>query len=186
VIGKKFVYRNKKDKRENFLPVFLSSQVLKQVKSYFKKQGSTSLGEVFCADCFSREAVMTNDFDFSGALSRLGEVLVFDGKVTQVKLAEALGIKQSSISDAKRRNSIPSDWLLKALEVSGVDPHWIRTGTGPKYRVLSDEPCGALTYTEIEKRITREQQRELTVSELMEELACRLPEGASLSINYGG
>lgn len=129
---------------------------------------------------------MTNDFDFGSALSRLGEVLVLDGKVTQVKLAEALGIKQSSISDAKRRNSIPSDWLLTALEVSGVDPHWIRTGVGPKYRVLSDEPCGALSYTEIEKRITREQQRELTVSELMEELAYRLPEGSALCIKYGG
>lgn len=129
---------------------------------------------------------MTNDFDFGGALSRLGEALVFDGKVTQVKLAEALGIRQSSISDAKRRNSIPSDWLLKALEVAGVDPNWIRSGRGPKYRVLSDEPSGALTYIEIEKRIARELQRELTVSELMEELTCRLPEGSSLSIQYGG
>ncbi|NDV23477.1 bacteriophage CI repressor [Desulfovibrio sp. JC022] len=129
---------------------------------------------------------MTDVFDFSGALSRLGDVLVYDGKVTQVKLAEALGIRQSSISDAKRRNSIPADWFLKALETAGVDPNWIRTGTGPKYRVLSDEPSGALTYVEIEKRITCEQQRELTVSELMEALTDKLPEGASLSIQYGG
>ncbi|NDV27271.1 bacteriophage CI repressor [Desulfovibrio sp. JC010] len=128
---------------------------------------------------------MTDNLDFKGALARLGEVLIFDAKVTQVKLAEVLGIRQSSISDAKRRNSIPSDWLLKALEVAGVDPNWIRTGSGPKYRVLSDEPSGALTYVEIEKRITRELQRELTVSELMEALTDKLPEGSSLSIVYG-
>ncbi|TIH19918.1 hypothetical protein D0S45_00850 [Marinifilum sp. JC120] len=129
---------------------------------------------------------MVESFNFSEALSRLGEALLFDKKITQVRLAEVLGIRQSSISDAKRRNSIPSDWLLKALEVAGVDPNWIRTGLGPKYRVLSDEPSGALTYVEIEKRITREQQRELTVSELMEALTDKLPEGASLSIQYGG
>ena len=129
---------------------------------------------------------MTDKLDFAGVLSRLGESFINDGKITQVRLAEVLGIRQSSISDAKRRNSIPSDWLLKALEVSGVDPNWVRTGAGPKYRVLSDEPSGALTYVEIEKRITREQQRELTVSELMEALTDKLPEGASLRIQYGG
>lgn len=129
---------------------------------------------------------MTDKLDFAGVLSRFGEVFINDGKITQVRLAEVLGIRQSSISDAKRRNSIPSDWFLKALEVSGVDPNWVRTGAGPKYRVLSDEPSGALTYVEIEKRITREQQRELTVSELMEALTNKLPEGASISIQYGG
>lgn len=129
---------------------------------------------------------MAEEFNFGEALIRLGEALLFDKKITQVRLAEVLGIRQSSISDAKRRNSIPSDWLLKALETVGVDPNWIRTGAGPKYRVLSDEPSGALTYVEIEKRITREQQRELTVSELMEALTNKLPDGASLSIQYGG
>ena len=32
---------------------------------------------------------------------------------TQVALAELLEIKQSSISDAKKRNSIPADWRVK-------------------------------------------------------------------------
>ena len=31
---------------------------------------------------------------------------------TQAELAEFLGIKQSSISDAKRRKTIPPDWIL--------------------------------------------------------------------------
>lgn len=38
---------------------------------------------------------------------------------TQIALAELLGIKQSSISFAKRRGTIPADWLVKlhALDV---------------------------------------------------------------------
>ncbi len=37
---------------------------------------------------------------------------------TQVELANILEIRQSSISDAKRRNSIPSDWYMKLLKSS--------------------------------------------------------------------
>ncbi|MCL1940023.1 MAG: helix-turn-helix domain containing protein [Desulfovibrionaceae bacterium] len=51
---------------------------------------------------------------------------------TQVELADFLGIKQSSISDAKRRRRIPSDWLLKLWRKKGVNPDWILTGQGPK------------------------------------------------------
>jgi Bacteriophage CI repressor helix-turn-helix domain. len=35
---------------------------------------------------------------------------------TQIELASILKIKQSSISDAKRRKAIPSDWLITLLE----------------------------------------------------------------------
>ena len=35
---------------------------------------------------------------------------------TQVELAEVLDIRQSSISDAKRRNSVPGDWFMKLFE----------------------------------------------------------------------
>ena len=35
---------------------------------------------------------------------------------TQTELAAVLEIRQSSISDAKRRNSIPSDWYMKLFE----------------------------------------------------------------------
>lgn len=34
---------------------------------------------------------------------------------TQTDLAELLGIKQSSISDAKKRNAIPTEWLVNLL-----------------------------------------------------------------------
>lgn len=52
---------------------------------------------------------------------------------TQVELAEVLGIRQSSISDAKRRNSVPADWYLKLFEQYGLNPDWLKIGQGPMY-----------------------------------------------------
>lgn len=53
------------------------------------------------------------------------------GTRTQVELAELLEIRQSSISDAKRRQSIPPDWILKLLESHRVNPEWIKFGMEP-------------------------------------------------------
>ena len=52
---------------------------------------------------------------------------------TQVELAEVLDIRQSSISDAKRRNSVPSDWYMKLFEQFGLNPDWLKKGSGPMY-----------------------------------------------------
>lgn len=52
---------------------------------------------------------------------------------TQVELAEVLGIRQSSISDAKRRNSVPADWYMKLFEQFGLNPDWLKKGNGPMY-----------------------------------------------------
>ena len=52
---------------------------------------------------------------------------------TQVELANVLEIRQSSISDAKRRDSIPSDWYMKLFEKFGLSPDWLRHGAGPMY-----------------------------------------------------
>ena len=52
---------------------------------------------------------------------------------TQVELANVLEIRQSSISDAKRRNSIPADWYMKLFEKFGLNPDWLRHGVGPMY-----------------------------------------------------
>lgn len=50
---------------------------------------------------------------------------------TQVELAEVLEIRQSSISDAKRRDSVPSDWYMKLFEKFGLNPDWLKKGVGP-------------------------------------------------------
>lgn len=50
---------------------------------------------------------------------------------TQTELAAVLEIRQSSISDAKRRNSVPADWYLKLFEKFGLNPDWLKSGVGP-------------------------------------------------------
>ncbi len=52
---------------------------------------------------------------------------------TQVELAKVLDIRQSSISDAKRRNSVPADWIMKLFEKFGLNPDWLKQGVGPMY-----------------------------------------------------
>ena len=50
---------------------------------------------------------------------------------TQVELADFLGIRQSAVSDAKRRERIPSDWLVTLMRTKNVYPEWVLTGCGP-------------------------------------------------------
>lgn len=52
---------------------------------------------------------------------------------TQVQLAEVLEIRQSSISDAKRRDSIPAEWYMKLFKKFGLNPDWLEDGVGPWY-----------------------------------------------------
>lgn len=62
-------------------------------------------------------------------LKRVFEVA---GCRTQAELADFWGIKQSSISDAKKRERIPAEWLLTLWRKKGVNPDWILTGQGPR------------------------------------------------------
>ncbi len=52
---------------------------------------------------------------------------------TQIDLAELLNIRQSSISDAKKRNSIPAKWLITLLQKHRLNPDWILIGELPQY-----------------------------------------------------
>lgn len=51
---------------------------------------------------------------------------------TQTELAEFLGIRQSSIADAKKRGRVPAEWLLTLWRKKGVNPDWVLTGQGAK------------------------------------------------------
>lgn len=73
---------------------------------------------------------------FPDAYARIQEVT---GCRTQVELCQRLAIRQSSISDAKRRASIPAGWLIALLRLYAVSPDWILTGTGGRYLVATDE-----------------------------------------------
>lgn len=50
-----------------------------------------------------------------------------------MELADVLEIRQSSISDAKRRNSVPAEWYMKLFESFGLSPDWLKKGTGPMF-----------------------------------------------------
>lgn len=62
---------------------------------------------------------------------------------TQAELATVLEIKQSSISDAKKRHSIPSDWYMKLFENFGVNPDWLKKGIGPIYLRTEEGYCAS-------------------------------------------
>ncbi|WP_446425070.1 helix-turn-helix domain-containing protein, partial [Mailhella sp.] len=55
------------------------------------------------------------------------------GVRTQTELADILGIRQASISDAKKRKSIPSQWCMRLYDARGVRVDWQRHGVGPVY-----------------------------------------------------
>jgi len=52
---------------------------------------------------------------------------------TQSELAHILGLRQSSISDAKKRNSIPADWYIRLYDACSVKMDWLRFGEGPVF-----------------------------------------------------
>lgn len=55
------------------------------------------------------------------------------GVRTQSELAEVLGLRQASISEAKKRKSIPSQWCMRLYDACGVRVDWQRQGVGPVY-----------------------------------------------------
>ena len=81
----------------------------------------------------TEEPAPYGDMPSSGFESQYHRVFEAAECRTQTKLADFLGIKQSSISDAKRRKAIPSEWLIKLLEKKYINPEWVRTGMGGKW-----------------------------------------------------
>lgn len=57
---------------------------------------------------------------------------------SQLELAGFLGVRQSAISDAKRRGVIPTDWLHFLQKTKGIRPEWILSGTPPQYEATGE------------------------------------------------
>jgi hypothetical protein len=68
------------------------------------------------------------------------------GMRTQVEIAKMLDIRQSSISDAKRRQSIPDSWLIKLYQIYNLNPNWILDGEMPQF--LGEQRGGAFPVKE--------------------------------------
>lgn len=90
---------------------------------------------------------------------------------TQIELATVLEVRQSSISDAKRRNSIPSEWLVKLFEKKRVNPDWIRSGLGNK--ILQVIEGGEAKAPDVINVVERRPAQECTTDELVAEIVRR-------------
>lgn len=112
-------------------------------------------------------AVPPNSFE-----DQYQRVLEAAGCRTQVELAAFMDIRQSSISDAKRRKNIPAEWLLKLFEKKRISPEWIRTGQGGmpaqptdaaegKSPVCTDMGCGPVKCCTTEELFTELVRRAL-------------------------
>ena len=55
-------------------------------------------------------------------------------------LADALSLPSQTLLNYESGCTIPARVLLRFLEVTGTEPHWLLTGTGPRYRLLGDPP----------------------------------------------
>lgn len=113
-----------------------------------------------------------NREQFEQVMARISEVL---GIKTQAELAEKIGIRQSSVADAKKRGSIPDSWLLKIVCVYHINPLWIVHGTGSKFLVPQKRPP---KYHSAEIIIT-----EMPVPILLRALAYRLGRPDILIVN---
>ena len=109
---------------------------------------------------------------FDGQMERIHLVT---GTRTQLELANFLGIRRSSIVDAKKRGRIPSDWLVTIMRIKGVHPEWILTGDGT-CSILPSESCGYYEPADVaqERRVKQEALRRLSSKDLTDELLRRI------------
>lgn len=90
---------------------------------------------------------------------------------TQTELAEFLGIRQSSIADAKKRGNIPSDWLLTLWRKKAVNPDWVLTGKGSVGLQPSGHIEGGLSVLMVKEKLSPENY---TTEELLTEIIFRV------------
>lgn len=117
---------------------------------------------------------------FDEAMERIKKAT---GTRTQVELAGLLNIRQSSISDAKRRKSIPDNWLVALYEQYGLNPAWIKSGQGAAY--LKEDPDRPAPLTMLAPRPEPAAALEPTVSDMFEQIQERLGPGLRF-IAFGG
>ena len=107
--------------------------------------------------------------------TQMERIKLITGKRTQAELAEFFGIRQSSVSDAKRRGKIPSSWLVILMRVKNVFPEWVLTGKGPCYVTLPAPPgCYETGGIAAERKADEEALRRLPSRMLADELVRRI------------
>ena len=105
----------------------------------------------------------------STPLERVFEV---SGCRTQTELAEFLGIRQSSIAFAKKKGTIPPEWLLTLWRKKAANPDWILWGQGAM-RLQSMDSSEELTPPTVYIKEIRPPQ-DCSIEELMIEVVRRI------------
>jgi len=80
--------------------------------------------------------------EFTESFTRIVKALNI---TTQLELADILKIRQSSISDAKRRGVIPGEWALKLYKQFKLNPRWVYDGLPPTFLSVSEGETGGAT-----------------------------------------
>ncbi len=76
---------------------------------------------------------MSQHDDLSSFDEQIRRIHSIAGTRTQAELAQFLGIRQPSVSDAKKRGKIPAEWLLILMRSRNVNPEWILAGRKPRF-----------------------------------------------------
>lgn len=82
------------------------------------------------SDAYEVAGGSAEGFGAAQIISRMMEALEVP---TQSALAEELGVSRGAVSDAKSKDKIPAEWLLKLFRGHGINPFWMETGRGSMY-----------------------------------------------------
>jgi phage repressor protein C with HTH and peptisase S24 domain len=69
------------------------------------------------------------DNNFNTFFERTCEAL---GLTSLSELADILKVNRSSITQARKKDSVPANWLLELFRQRGLNPEWLSGGSGPK------------------------------------------------------
>jgi len=91
-------------------------------------------------------------FNFDDFLKRVYQAT---GIGSQTELANALGINRSAITQARKKNAVPSKWLLQLYRVFGLNPDWSETGTGQAFlNQQADDTAGFVAIPKVKARLS--------------------------------
>jgi len=106
---------------------------------------------------------------------QMERIKLITGIRTQAELADLLGVKQSSISDARKRGRVPSGWLVTLMRYKHANPEWIATGKGPEvFSFPPTEPCYEMGDEAAGRKAEEEALRCIPTRMLTEELVRRI------------
>ena len=91
---------------------------------------------------------------------QMARIMFITGKTTQCQLAEFLGIKQASISEAMRRGKIPATWLVTLVQKKCLNPDWVLDGVSPIYlHRYAEQFLADMTLEDLESEIRRRKEK---------------------------